>query len=203
MKILLYYVIWNYYRNVELADIIRQFNFYIWRHLCDIINTGDCATVVLILKRTRKYKVKIISKRNCEAFWIAWNETMSLHIFGVSGWNDFSQLGNISILLCCFCSTVCGYFRTVIGAKTRNNIMAAFSQERKSVFCTVDNASAPKACRIGSFSSPTALSSLFLLTIRIFPRFPSVLICLFQWGRGLSSRASRRYARSSRIYRNL
>jgi len=110
-------------------------------------------------------------------------------------WNDFHSWV-ILVFLCCFCSIVCD-------AKTRNNTMTAFSQERKPVFCTTDDAFAPKACRIGSFSSPNCTFVTLLSYYPYFSHFPSVLICLFLWGRRPSSRASRRYAKSSRIYRNL
>lgn len=83
---------------------------------------------MLILKRTRKYKVKIISKRNCvsiEAFWIAWNETMSSYIFGVSGWNDFHSW---VIIFLCYYSMISVTFEQL--SKVRRHEMTPWRHSR-------------------------------------------------------------------------
>lgn len=103
------------------------------------------------------------------------------------GESDF-QLRNISFLISLLFHGLCyprisSYVASL--TRTRSNIDAAFPREEKPVFCTTDNAIAPKACRIGSFFFAGRTFVTLLSHCPYFSRFPSVLICLFQWwGRG-------------------
>lgn len=85
----------------------------------------------------------------------------------------------IWIFLFCCCFTVCVTF--VLVAKAGTKPWRWHSRGKESRFLHCGRCIASKACRIGSFFFTGCIFVTLLSHCPYFFRFPSVLICLFQW----------------------